>query len=68
MKMRWTDDPVADAERYMAEQEEELKKLPVCDYCNEPIQDDYLFDLEGDIVCESCMNKHFRKHTEDYME
>ncbi len=66
--MMWTDNPVADAERYMAEQEEELKKLPVCDYCKKPIQDDYLYDLEGDIICEACMNKHFRKHTEDYME
>lgn len=55
-------------ERYMAEQEAKRKHLPKCDYCNRPIEDDYLFDIEGDIICESCMNKHFRKHTEDYME
>ena len=66
--MYFTDDPVADYERYSAEKEEALRKLPKCDYCNKPIEDDYLYDLEGDIICESCMNKHFRKHTEDYME
>ena len=55
-------------ETHDAEQEEAFKKLPVCDYCNRHIDDDYLYDLEGDIICESCMNKHFRKHTEDYME
>lgn len=55
-------------ERHDAEQEAELKKLPVCDYCRKPIQDDYLFDIEGDIICEGCMKQHFRKRTEDYME
>lgn len=55
-------------ERHDAEQEAELMKLPICDYCNEPIQDDYLFDIEGDIICEDCMKYHFRKRTEDYME
>jgi len=65
--MYFTDNPVADAERYMAEQEEELKKLPVCDYCNEPIQEEYYFDIEGDIICETCSDRFFRKDVADYV-
>lgn len=65
--MYFTDNPVADAERYMAEQEEELKKLPVCDFCNEPIQDDFYYDIESVIVCETCLDRFFRKDVSDYV-
>lgn len=34
--MSWTDDPVADFDRYDAEQQ--LDSLPVCECCGEPIQ------------------------------
>lgn len=55
-------------DRYEAEQARELAKLPKCDYCGEPIGDDYLYDLDGDIICKSCLNDHFRKSVEDYIE
>lgn len=55
-------------EAHEVEKEAELQKQPECEYCNEFIQDDYLYDIEGMIICEHCLNKYFRKHTEDYVE
>lgn len=63
-----TDDPIADYERHEADQEAKLDKLPKCDICGEHIQDDYLYDINGDIFCEECLNKYFRKDTEDYTD
>lgn len=36
--MMRTDDPIADAERYAAEQDRRLDKLPVCECCGKAIQ------------------------------
>lgn len=63
-----TDDPVADFERYDAEQEAELEKMPVCTNCLERIQDGYLFDIEGELYCEECAYELFRKDTADYIK
>lgn len=45
-----------------------LARQPVCCYCEEPIQDDFLYDIEGELYCEQCLNINFRKGTEDYIE
>lgn len=66
--MYYSDDPIADFNRYEADQEEQLDKLPKCDICGEPIQDDYLYDIYGDIFCEECLNDKFRKNVEDYTD
>ena len=50
--------------RHDAEQEAELQKLPKCDKCGKPIQDDYCYDIEGECICEKCLNKHYRKSVE----
>lgn len=50
-----------------AEQERMLDKLPVCDICEEHIQDEYCYEINGDIICESCMVEYFRKDTVDLM-
>ena len=53
---------------YDRERQAELDKLPNCDYCNQPIQDEHLYDFDGDLVCEECLKDYFRKNVEDYME
>ena len=58
---RITDDPIADAERWIREQDKQLERLPHCDYCGEPIQEEYYFDLCGDRVCERCIDEMKRK-------
>lgn len=61
-------DPYDDFVEYDRQQEAELKKRPVCVFCGEHIQDDYLFELGNDIICEKCLNDNFRKYTEDYID
>ena len=54
-------------ESHDAEQERQLQKLPVCEYCGEHIQDDYFFQINDEIICEGCLNDHFRKAVDDYV-
>ena len=58
--MSWTDDPLADFEAHDAEQEEALRRLPVCYDCGEHIQDEYYYCIGGKNICPSCL--------EDYRE
>lgn len=61
----WTDDPIADFNRHCDEQEEWLESRPMCEYCEEPIQDDYYYEIGGECICEHCLNGYFRKYVED---
>ena len=49
-----------------AEQEAQLDKLPKCSICDEPIQDDYYYEINDECICEECLNDNFRKDIEDY--
>lgn len=42
------------------QQERQLAQLPKCDRCHDPIPERY-FDIYGDIYCEECGIKMFRK-------
>lgn len=53
---------------YDAEQEEERKRLPECDECEEEITDEYLYDIDGVLYCEECMKKLFKKPVENYLK
>lgn len=66
--MGWTDDPLADYAEWETEQEAQYEKLPKCDECGEAIEDEYLFDFGGDILCEDCMCRLYRKSVDDYIE
>ena len=59
--MFYSDDPVRDFERHDAEQERRLSMLPVCDYCDEAIQDEQYYEINGDCVCEECLDLYFKK-------
>ena len=63
----FTDDPVADYDAYDAAQERKLDKLPRCSECNEPIQDDYLYEINDEYICEDCMKEHYRKSVDSVM-
>lgn len=64
----WTDDPVADYHRHCDEQERQMERLPVCDNprCKKRIQDDFYFFIDGEILCEDCMNARYRKDVDDF--
>ena len=43
-----------------AERERWLAKLPVCSECGEPIQDEFCYEINGEYICDSCMEEHRR--------
>lgn len=52
-------------EAHDREQQKKLKQLPKCDYCDEPIEDDFLYEINGEYICEHCLDTYFRKAVED---
>lgn len=68
MLRMWTDDPVADAERYFAEQDREIEKLPVCADCGEHIQADHYYLINDEPICPDCLDAGYRKDTDDFFE
>lgn len=40
--------------------------LPECDHCNQAIQDEHYYDIDGYILCPACLDTFFKKNTEDY--
>ena len=66
MSYRRSGDPLADFCRWDWEQEEALKKLPVCVMCRRRIQDDDFYDIDGEILCEDHMKDKYRRSVEDY--
>jgi hypothetical protein len=61
----YTDDPVMDAERYIAEQDAEIEKLPECCECGCKIQDEHCYEINGEYICEECLKDNHRKNVED---
>lgn len=53
--------------QHEAEQEEFLDKLPACDYCGNPIQDVFCYQIDNELFCPDCMDKHFKKSTDNFM-
>lgn len=63
----YTDNPVSDAERYYNDKEKELERLPVCSECENPIQTETCYVINGKAVCKNCMEEH-KTYTEDLMK
>lgn len=62
-----SDDPIKDFERYDAAQAEQLKKLPRCADCDEPIQDDHYYLINDECICPDCIDSNYKKWVEDYV-
>lgn len=57
-------DPDDDFNRLDQKQAKQLAQLPKCDICDQPIQDDHFYLINGDNVCPECLNNEFRKEIE----
>ena len=55
-------------EAHEAEQEQALEKLPYCEICGNPIQDEHLYLINDEFVCQECLDRDFRKDVDDYVE
>ena len=60
-----TDNPHKDFDRWDREQANAIKLLPRCCECDEAIQDEYCFEINGETICETCMRENHRKYTAD---
>lgn len=59
-----TDDPHADFDRWDAEEQKALDKLPICADCGEPVQDDHFYEICDEVICPDCI-ENYRKPIED---
>ena len=66
--MPYTDDPIKDFECYDAEQHRGLEKLPRCYECDEPIQSETCYEINGELICPECLENNHRKWVEDFIE
>lgn len=64
--MYYSDDPVRDYDRYCAEQERAIARLPICVDCDEPIQDDHYYEINDEVICPDCMESNYRKEVDDF--
>ena len=62
-----TGDPLEDFNSRDREQAAYLESLPVCERCGEPIQDEHLYLINDEFVCQECLDSEFRKNTDDYI-
>lgn len=63
-----TGDPDADFMRLDMEQAMYEARLPVCDCCGEVINDDFYWEIDGEILCEDCLNERYRHYTDDFVQ
>ena len=56
--MFMSDDPLRDYDRWEAEQEKRLAKRPHCADCDQPIQDEEAYYINGEWICEECMEAY----------
>lgn len=66
--MYYTDNPIADYDRYDAEQERKLSRLPTCAECGNKIQDEECYEINGELICPECLKDNYRRWTEDFIE
>ena len=61
-----TDDPLADFDRYQAEEERWLKKRPRCSECDKHIQDEFAYYINDEWICPECMSEYLKPVDEDF--
>lgn len=64
--MQYTDDPIADYDRYCLEQDKLVARLPVCCECGHHIEDDMCWLFGDEPMCDECAER-YRKFTVDLM-
>lgn len=60
--MFYSDNPERDFDRYEAEQQRKLDRLPKCAHCGEPIQDEDCYKIDGDLVHSDCATDYLEKN------
>ena len=66
MSFFYSDDPVADFDRWDAEQNAALAKLPKCAHCGHEIQDERLLNIHGELYHLECADEAFGEWTSEH--
>lgn len=64
----YSDNPVKDFERFDSIQADELSKLPICNCCGEPIQQDKAIYYNDQWVCRECESDFWMDIRDDFLE
>lgn len=51
---------------HLAAEDREEERYPHCDKCGNAIYDEHYYEINGDLLCEDCMNDKYRFNTDDY--
>lgn len=38
---------------------------PVCDYCEQTVQESFWYVINGDVICKGCLNENFKVKASD---
>lgn len=52
-------------EQHEAQQERQLLDRPRCAECDNHIQDEFCYEINGEYICEQCLENHHRKYVDD---
>ena len=63
-----TCDPDADFTRWDMELERQRARRPLCSHCGVRIQDEEAYLINGDFICEKCMEREFKVQVDDFTE
>lgn len=63
--MQYTENPIADYDAHLSEEQRRLEKLPKCYECGEPIQTEECYEFNDEIICPGCLNDNHRKWVDD---
>lgn len=59
-------------EMYEAEQDRRIERNPTCDCCDEKIVEDDFYIIDGEYICEHCLDHYLDEHckvkTNDYLK
>ena len=50
------------------EQQKWLNKRPLCSECQEPIQEDYCYEIGSKLLCKDCMRDSYQVDTDTFIE
>lgn len=66
--MTFTDNPIKDFMKHDKEAEEKLARLPVCELCGEPIQQEFAIYYADQWCCEECEHDFWKSIRSDFLE
>ena len=57
----WTDNPLLDFHRHNSRQFRHISRLPECCRCDESIQDEHCYEINGEYIDEECLDMYHKE-------